>query len=148
MRKKGFTILEVMITVGVIGVMSVIVIYQFRTMITQAKVNMAAMNIKQIESQLSLYIMSTPQDVFGYSDFGLDSLNDLKLKGYKIPANTGDFIYNIGRYVDFYELFVITRFNSQGFFALRLFKDGHEEWLVAGNHPWKPYLKVPNPTVV
>lgn len=56
MRKhKGFTLVEILIVVVILGILAAIVIPQFSEASTEARVNSLASNLQSIRSQLSLY---------------------------------------------------------------------------------------------
>ena len=56
MRKnKGFTLVEILIVVVILGILAAIVIPQFSEASTQAKVNSLASNLQTMRSQISLY---------------------------------------------------------------------------------------------
>ena len=56
MRKnKGFTLVEILIVVVILGILAAIVIPQFSEASTEAKVNSLASNLQTMRSQISLY---------------------------------------------------------------------------------------------
>jgi len=139
MNKSGFSTLEVTISVGIVGALAAIVMHQFGVMMTQAKVNMATLNTKQVSSQLTLYVMSCKGSAFDDSQYKLYTIEDLKNKGYKIPANSADFTYTLTRYDTYYEIAVITNFNHMVLLKLRIYEDGREAWSVNYENPWAKF---------
>lgn len=56
MRKhKGFTLVEILIVVVILGILAAIVIPQFSQASTEARINSLASNLQTVRSQLSLY---------------------------------------------------------------------------------------------
>ena len=57
MRKKGFTLVEMIIVVAILGIMAAIVIPQFRGNMVQAKDSASMTNLATIRTQIELYAL-------------------------------------------------------------------------------------------
>ena len=55
MKKKGFTLVEILIVVVILGILAAIVIPQFSDASTQSKVSSAKSSLQTLRSQISLY---------------------------------------------------------------------------------------------
>lgn len=55
MRKKGFTLVEILIVVVILGILAAIVIPQFTDASTEAKVSSLVSNLHAVRSQIQLY---------------------------------------------------------------------------------------------
>ncbi|TKJ33884.1 MAG: hypothetical protein CEE38_19645 [Planctomycetes bacterium B3_Pla] len=57
MRKKGFTLVEMIIVVAILGIMAAIVIPQFRGNVVQAKDSASLTNLATVRTQIELYAL-------------------------------------------------------------------------------------------
>lgn len=55
MQRKGFTLVELMIVVAILGILGAIVLPTFQDNITEAKVSAAKSNVQTIRAQIELY---------------------------------------------------------------------------------------------
>lgn len=55
MKNKGFTLVEILIVVVILGILAAIVIPQFSEASTEARLNSLSSNLQTVRSQLSLY---------------------------------------------------------------------------------------------
>lgn len=99
--KKGFTLLELLVVVLIIGILAAIALPQYNKAVEKAKVTEALLNIKAIEESMQRYILANgyPQSTVHFGDFA-----DIELSGGEwdedvIYYTTKDFEYNpsIGR---------------------------------------------------
>ena len=71
-KKRGFTLVEILIVVIILGILAAIVIPQFTNASTQAKNNSVASTLQTIRSQIELFKIQhndTPPQTDGMADF-------------------------------------------------------------------------------
>lgn len=95
--KKGFTLVEILIVVIILGILAAIVIPQFTQASTEAKVSNLRTNLQTIRSQLLLYKMQHDGEAYPGTDFVNQMIQ------YTNPAGTSqatsDATHNLGPYL-------------------------------------------------
>jgi len=95
--KKGFTLVEILIVVIILGILAAIVIPQFTQASTQAKESNLKTNLQTVRSQLLLYKMQHDGEAYPDSDF----VNQMTT--YTNPAGaaqaTADATHTLGPYL-------------------------------------------------
>lgn len=81
--KKGFTLVEIMIVVAIIGLLAAIAIPNFVQARTSAQTNACISNLKQIEGAMVLYNLDNGSDPAALSDLAPDYLKAVP----SCPAN-------------------------------------------------------------
>ena len=93
MQKKGFTLLEVLIVVIIIGVLASIALPQYTATIEKSKSGEAVMNVGAIRSSLDRYWYQNNSDLTGATldNLDIDNPNDVtnKLYTYSISGLSG-----------------------------------------------------------
>jgi len=69
LAKKGFTLVEILIVVTILGILAAIVIPQFTQASTEARVSNLRTNLQTIRSQLLLYKMQHDNEAYPDDDF-------------------------------------------------------------------------------
>ena len=77
--KKGFTLIELLVVVLIIGILSAVALPQYTVAVEKARATEALANIKVIEDQMKLYLMSSTADAC-FADFTTVDLG-IKLEG-------------------------------------------------------------------
>ena len=78
-NKKGFTLIEMLVVVLIIGILAAIALPQYRKVVEQSKVSEALVNIKAIENSMRMYLVnsgSLPSSNIWFKDFA-----DIDLSG-------------------------------------------------------------------
>ena len=102
-RRSGFTLVEILIVVVILGILAAIVVPQFSEASSEAKINTLRGNLQTMRSQLELYKIQHDDLLPGQSVIGGDVLeadfmdnlmNDAKYNSYfqKFPSN--DYMVN------------------------------------------------------
>ncbi len=77
--KKGFTLIEVLLVVLIIGILSAVALPKYTLAVEKARATEVLANIKVIEDQMKLYLMSSTADAC-FADFTTVDLG-IKLEG-------------------------------------------------------------------
>ena len=97
LARKGFTLVEILIVVIILGILAAIVIPQFTEASGEARVSNLMTNLQTIRSQLLLYKMQHDAEAYPGSDF----VN--QMMQYTNPAGeaqaTADATHNLGPYL-------------------------------------------------
>jgi len=83
-QQKGFTLIEVLVVVVIIGILAAAIVPQFIGRADEAKVGVAKTNIATLDSQIQLY--KTQTGVFPSTEQGLQALVS-KPNGDPVPRN-------------------------------------------------------------
>ncbi len=73
LKRKGFTLVEIMIVVAIIGLLTAIAIPNFVKARKQALTNACKANLKQIEGSIQVYALDTP----AHADADVVAVDDL-----------------------------------------------------------------------
>jgi len=95
--KKGFTLVEILIVVIILGILAAIVIPQFTQASTEAKISNLRTNLQTIRSQLLLYRMQHDGEVYPGSDFVNQMIQYTNTVGVAQAAR--DSTHNLGPYL-------------------------------------------------
>jgi len=89
-NKKGFTLLEVLIVVIIIGILASIALPQYTATIEKSKSAEAAMNIGGLRTSVDRYWYQTSAATTSIADLDIDNPNSVvnRLYNYAITANT------------------------------------------------------------
>jgi prepilin-type N-terminal cleavage/methylation domain-containing protein len=68
MRKNGFTLVELMIVVSILGILGAIVLPTFQSNAAEAKASAAKSDLRAIRAQIELYKMQHNDTLPGYTD--------------------------------------------------------------------------------
>jgi len=67
-RRRGFTLIEILIVVVILGILAAIVIPQFTSASDQAAVSSVRSQLQTLRSQVHLYQVQTGEDPSGFED--------------------------------------------------------------------------------
>jgi general secretion pathway protein G len=95
--KKGFTLVEILIVVIILGILAAIVIPQFTQASTEAKISNIRTNLQTIRSQLLLYRMQHDSEVYPGADFVNQMTTYTNTAG--VAQATSDATHNLGPYL-------------------------------------------------
>ena len=92
--KKGFTLLELLVVVLIIGILASIALPQYDKAVTKARLAEVLLNIKAIEQSIDRYLLKNgfPDDYISFRDFG-----DIELSGGEWDESS-ESVYNINKY--------------------------------------------------
>lgn len=122
-NKKGFTLIEILVVVLIIGILAAIALPQYRKVVEESKVSEALVNIKAIEHSMRMYLInngSLPSGNVWFKDFAeidlsggewvSDSSYETKNFDYNwLVCNSGGCqmeVYRKGQSIDEYALYV------------------------------------------
>ena len=89
MKRKGFTLVEIMIVVAIIGLLAAIAIPNFVRARQQALTNSCKANLKQIEGAIQVYALDNP----GHADSDVVAVTDLTPDYLRRWPSCGDSAY-------------------------------------------------------
>jgi general secretion pathway protein G len=95
--KKGFTLVEILIVVIILGILAAIVIPQFTQASTQAKESNLKTNLQTIRSQLLLYKMQHDREAYPDADFVAQMTTYTNSAG--VAQAAADVTHNLGPYL-------------------------------------------------
>ena len=85
--KRGFTLVEILIVVVILGILAAIVIPQFTEASTEAKVSRVGSDLQMMRSQLELYKVQHNDNLPAVADF-----NDAMTKCSAVDTATGEYV--------------------------------------------------------
>ena len=82
--KKGFTLLELLVVVSIIGILASIALPQYNKAVAKTRISEVLINIKAIQDSMTRYILANgfPSEKTWFQNFG-----DIELSGGKINDN-------------------------------------------------------------
>lgn len=98
--KKGFTLVEILIVVVILGILAAIVVPQFTQASTEAKLNSLCSNLQSIRSQIELYKVQHNDDAPDDPNTQLVYVTDIdgNINGAGTKVRTG--VYQFGPYLE------------------------------------------------
>jgi len=93
--KKGFTLVEILIVVVILGILAAIVIPQFTDASTQAKTSSLCSNLQSIRSQIELYKIQHNDDPPDLADFEAQMTGTTDIDGLTSGSDYGPYLQEI-----------------------------------------------------
>ena len=123
-NKKGFTLLELLVVVLIIGILAGIALPQYRKSVEKAKVAEALMNFKVIDESIQRYILTngSPNEAVGFKD-----IMDVELSGGEWvdgSYKTKHFLYSAAIHPDAYGIEIYRIVNDNYLSIYELYKYG------------------------
>jgi general secretion pathway protein G len=75
-RKKGFTLLELMIVVAIIGTLAAIAVPNYRGYVERAKYTTVIFGMNQIEKKIKLFVINSGRLPLNLAEIGLGNIQD------------------------------------------------------------------------
>jgi len=132
MRQKGFTLLEVLIVVLIIGTLACLAVPIFRGAIAKAKLSQVLIDISSVEREVDLLIIEKGW----YADLQVELIN-LNTSRYWPDNDTGFIMVGIVQGVRVH-MYYQTRheFGCKVLCRRNIYADGTKSWDIASDHPW------------
>jgi len=111
--KRGFTLVEILIVVVILGILAAIVVPQFTQASTEAKYNSLCSNLQSIRSQIELYKVQHNDDAPTDPNQQLIYCTDIEGVDNDTKVRTGDYVF--GPYL---ERIPVNPFNNQNGIAV------------------------------
>jgi general secretion pathway protein G len=108
--KKGFTLVEILIVVIILGILAAIVIPQFTEAATQARISNLRTNLQTIRSQLLLYRMQHENEAYPAAEFVDQMTQYTNMAG--VAQATPDATHTLGPYLQSIPVNPITNVNT------------------------------------
>ena len=93
--KKGFTLVEILIVVVILGILAAIVIPQFTDASTQAKTSSLCSNLQSIRSQIELYKIQHNDNPPTLNDFAAQMTGTTDISGNTTGTDYGPYLQEI-----------------------------------------------------
>ena len=148
--RKGFTLIEVIIVILLIGILSTLALPGFNTYREKIKITHMMEDVHQIEQACDLYVLEHGWGfVSGHQSCYID--NCPRLSGFDLPTENPDFTYEVNFWPTFICIHTEEGPNPGGQIILwtQHHSDGDKEWYIITGTRWEKYLRrlLPNASI-
>ncbi len=98
--KRGFTLVEILIVVVILGILAAIVVPQFTQASTEAKMNSVCSNLQSLRSQIELYKVQHNDTPPALADFEDQMTETTTIAGVASGSKTRDATHIYGPYLE------------------------------------------------
>ena len=141
-KNKGFTLIEMLVVVLIIGILAAVALPQYRKSVEKAKLSEALINFKMMKESVAIYLLNhgLPNEDIYLKDFPLDvELSGGKWGEQDNEYHTDDYTYYLYINPDFYDI-EVTRESENYYILVSLPNESPKDICFDGNNKMGKFI--------